>query len=138
MSDLSPPPMTTQELRIVDAQGHPRILMSAKDGVPTIVLVGLDGKPGATVALDAANRPSVTLTNPDPALPSAALAIDDKGAHVKFDRPGGASSYLFLNNQGVSGVVLIDAAGRRRLDATVAADGTPTIERRDAAGAPLP
>ena len=138
MIDSPPPPVTTQEVRIVDAQGHPRIVLSAKDGAPTVVLMDIDGKPRATMALDASNRPSVALTNPDPALPSAALAIDDKGAHVKFDHPGGASSYLFLNNQGVSGVVLIDRAGKRRLNATVAADGTPKIERLDAGGAPLP
>lgn len=138
MTDLPPQPITTQEVRIVDAQGHPHILLSAKDGTPTIALLGADGKPGATMALDAASRPAVTLANPNSTWPSAALAVDDKGAHVKFDRPGGASSYLFLNNAGGSGVVLIDAKGKRRLEATVAADGTTKIERLDADGKPLP
>lgn len=138
MAHLPPPPVVTQEVRIVDAQGHTRILLSAKNGTPTILLIGGDGAPRATVALDAASRPAVTLSNPDLGWPSAALAIDDKGAHVKFDRPGGASSYLFLNNVGGSGVVLIDAAGKRRIAMTVAPDGKTKIERLGDDGKPLP
>jgi hypothetical protein len=102
MADPPPPSIATQEIRIVDAQGRPRILLSARDGTPTILLLRDDGKPGANVTLDAAGRPMVTLTNPLPPGPTAALGIDDK----KFDRPGGASAYLFLNNVGGSGVVL--------------------------------
>jgi hypothetical protein len=95
-----------------------------------------DAQSATEVALDDAGRPSVNLVNPNPSGPTASLAIDDQGAHVKFDRPGGASSYLFLNNAGESGVVLIDAKGVRRLQATVAADGTTQIERHDADKAP--
>ncbi|WP_323992108.1 hypothetical protein [Nguyenibacter sp. L1] len=80
----------------------------------------------------------MTLSNPDPTWPSAALAIDDKGAHVKFDRPGGASSYLFLNNAGGSGMVLIDAAGKRRIGMTVTPDGKTKVERLGDDGKPLP
>jgi len=80
----------------------------------------------------------VTLANPDPALPTAALEIDGKGAHVRFDRPGGASSYPFLNNAGASGVVLIDAAGQRRLSTTLGPDGSSSIKRFDIVGKPLP
>jgi hypothetical protein len=137
MAELSPP-IVTQEIRIVDAQGRPRILLSAKDGPPTILLLRDDGKLGANVALDAAGRPMVTLTNPLSSGPTATLEIDDKGAHAKFDRPGGASAYLFLNNAGGSGVVLIDPTGKRRLDATVTADGTSKFERLDDDGKQLP
>ena len=133
MQDM-PPPIVTQEVRIVDAQGRPRILLSASSGRPVLVMLREDGQTGTEVALDEAGRPSVSLANPDPNGPTATLAVDDKGAHVKFDRPGGASSYLFLNNAGGSGVVLIDTKGVRRLQATVDADGITQIERNDAAG----
>lgn len=133
MQDM-PPPIVTQEVRIVDAQGRPRILLSASSGKPLFVMLRDDGQIGTEVALDEAGRPSVSLANPDPNGPTATLAVDDKGAHVKFDRPGGASSYLFLNNAGGSGVVLIDTKGVRRLQATVDADGITQIERNDAAG----
>jgi len=135
MQDM-PPPIITQEVRIVDAQGRPRILLSARSGKPTLLMLREDGQSATEVALDEAGRPSVNLVNPNPNGPTASLAIDDQGAHVKFDRPGGASSYLFLNNAGVSGVVLIDAKGVRRLQATVGADGTTQIERHDAGKAP--
>lgn len=134
MPDMPPPPIVTQEIRIVDAEGHPRIVLSAKDGNATIMLVRRDGTTGATVRLDQADRPAVQLSNPDPAGPTAAFEVDDKGAHVKFDRPGGASSYLFLNNAGISGVVLIDADGKRRSSAIIAADGSLSIERPADAG----
>lgn len=138
MPDLPPPPLTTQEIRVVDAHGNPRILLTTKDGVPTILLLRTDGATGASLALDAAGRPAVTLANPLAGGPTGALEIDDKGAHVRFDRQGGASAYLFLNNQGSAGVVLIDPAGKRRLDAVVAPDGTTTLARLGGDGTPLP
>ena len=138
MADLPPPqPVVTQEIRIVDADGKPRLVLSAKDGAPVILLLRKDGGTGATFRLDADGRPAVTLANPNPAWPYAKLEVDDKGAHVLFDRPGGASSYLFLNNAGRSGVVLIDPAGRRRLDATVTPDGASRIERFGDDGKPI-
>lgn len=138
MNDLPPPPppVTTQELRIVDAQGRPRMLLSALNGVPEIVLLREDGSTGARVALDAAGRPALTLLNPLVAGPHATVEIDDKGAHLLLERPSGASSYLFLNNAGGSGVVLIAADGQRRLSATLAADGSSRIERADDSHAP--
>jgi hypothetical protein len=133
-----PPPVVTQEIQIVDDQGHLRLLLSAKSGSPVIELLKANGQSNVVVTLDAAGRPSIKLSNPDAGGPSAALEVDDKGAHVKFDRPGGASSYLFLNNAGGSGVVLLDAKGVRRLDALITADGTAKIERFGSDGKALP
>jgi hypothetical protein len=133
-----PPPIVTQEIQIVDDQGHLRLLLSAKSGSPVIELLKVDGQSNVVVTLDAVGRPSIKLSNPDAGGPSAALEVDDKGAHVKFDRPGGASSYLFLNNAGGSGVVLLDAKGVRRLDALITADGTAKIERFGSDGKVLP
>lgn len=133
-----PPPIVTQEIQIVDDQGHLRLLLSAKSGSPVIELLKVNGQSNVVVTLDAVGRPSIKLSNPDAGGPSAALEVDDKGAHVKFDRPGGASSYLFLNNAGGSGVVLLDAKGVRRLDALITADGTAKIERFGSDGKVLP
>ncbi len=77
-----------------------------------------------TMVVDKNGYGSVRLSNPSPSGPVASLEIDDKGAHVKFDRPGGASSYLFLNNTGGSGVVLLDSKGSRKLVLIVA----PSVE----------
>ena len=98
-------PVITDEIKIVDSQGHPRIIMSAKSGNPVIRLLQTDGAPSVEILLDTTGHPAVKLANPDLKGPTAALAVDDKGTHVKFDRPGGASSYLFLNNAGESGLV---------------------------------
>ncbi|WP_168879398.1 hypothetical protein [Rhizobium sp. P28RR-XV] len=77
--------------------------------------------------LDAVGRPALVFDNLSPALPTVSLEIDDMGAHVKFDRMGGATSYVFLNNAGGSGIVLCDAVGERRFSATVSADGDTTV-----------
>jgi len=135
----SPPPLVVaQEIRIVDEQGHTRLTLSAKGGTPRIKLLRSDGELGGEVSLDADGHPAIKLANADSNGPSATLEIDDKGAHVKFDGQGGASSYLFLNNSGGSGIVLFDARGIRRLNAVVAPDGTAKIERFGLDGKPLP
>lgn len=128
MQQTPPPPVIASEVQIVDPAGTPRIVLSAAKGAPSIVLIGHDAKPIAVIALDASDRPSIRLTNPVPSAPSASLEIDAKGAHVKFDRGGGASSYLFLNNAGSSGMVLIDAQGVRRASVVVAPTGKVTIK----------
>jgi hypothetical protein len=57
---------------------------------------------------------------------------------LKFDRPGGASSYLFLNNAGESGVVFVDANGVRRLNVLVGTDSDAKIEHFGSDGKPIP
>jgi hypothetical protein len=121
--------LAAEELQIVDAQGRPRLVLSARTGVAAIRLIGEGGAVGAEIALGADGLAAVRLGNPDPNGPSASFEIDAKGAHMRFDRPDGASSYLFLNNAGASGVVLIDNHGVRRLNAVVGADGEPKVER---------
>lgn len=105
MPDPIPSAVTTQELRIVDAAGVTRMVLSAANGLP-----------------------SITLRNPDPSGPSAAFELDAKGGHLKLDRPGGASAYLFLNNAGASGVVLIDADGKTRASVVLSADGSLSLQ----------
>lgn len=136
--DAQPPPIVTQEIQIVDAKGHPTMVLSGKSGMPIIEILRQDGQRALTLSLDDAGRPSVKLVNPDATAPTAALEIDDKGAHVKFDRPGGTSSYLFLNNAGGSGVVLIGPNGARSVDILAAPDGTTTIKRYDENGGGSP
>lgn len=136
--DALPPPIVTQEIQIVDNQGHPLLLLSGKSGEPIIRFMDRDGQQGMALALDAAGRPSIKLSNPDTSAPTATLEIDDKGAHVKFDRTGGASGYLFLNNAGESGVVLIDPKGVRRLDILTGPDGKTSIERYGDDGKAIP
>jgi hypothetical protein len=133
-----PPPIVTQEIRIVDELGHTRLMLSATGGTPKITLLRSDGELACEVSLDAGGRPAIKLANAVSSGPTAVLEIDDKGAHVKFDGPSGASSYLFLNNAGGSGIVLFDAQGIRRLNAVVAPDGTAKIERLGLDGKPLP
>ena len=125
----SRPPAITDEIQLVDSQGKTRSLMSAKSGTPVVRLLQDNGASGIELSLNTKGYPIVKLTNPEANGPVAALEVDDKGAHVKLDHPGRASTYLFLNNGGESGVVFIDEKGVRRLDALVKAGGDARIQR---------
>jgi hypothetical protein len=133
-----PAPIVTSEIRLVDAAGKTRMLLSTQSGLPIMQLLNEDGMPGLSASLDAAGHGSLKLHNPAAHGPDAGIEIDDKGAHVKFDRSGGSSAYLFLNNAGESGVVLIDSHGKRRINMLVKEDGSSTIERFNDQGQPLP
>jgi hypothetical protein len=130
-------PLTTTELTIVDAQGRPRLRLSAASNSPTLEMLTGKGNVAIQVSLDESSYPSVALMNPIGGS-IASLAVDPKGAHVKFDRPGGASSYLFLNDEGVSGVVLVDKGGKRRYELLLNADSSVTTRRFDDAGNAIP
>jgi hypothetical protein len=133
-----PPAVVAQEIQIVDGQGRLRIALSARSGNPTVELMRSDGESSLLITLDEAGRPSLRLRNPDAEGAVSVIEIDENGAHLKFDRPAGASSYLFLNASGGSGVVLIDSKGVRRLEALVAADGTSRFARYGPDGKALP
>ncbi|SRR6266404_7730777 len=135
---VAPPPFVTEEITIVDSDGHPRLLLSAKSGVPKIEMLQTNGQSSFEVALDSAGHPAMKLSNPDATGPAATLEVVETGTHVKFVRPAGGTSYLFLNNAGGSGVVLIDTNGVRRIVMLVTADGTVKIERFGPDGKPLP
>jgi hypothetical protein len=130
-------PFKTTELTIVDALGQPRFRLSAASNSPTLQMLTDKGAVALEISLDDSSHPSISLMNPDGGA-TASLAVDPKGAHVKFDRPGGASSYLFLNDEGVAGVILVDMGGKRRYELLLNADSSVTTKRFDNAGSELP
>jgi hypothetical protein len=86
----SPSPVITDEIKIVDSQGHPRITISAKSGNPVPRLLQTNGAASVEVLLDSTGHPAVTLANPDLKGPTAALAVDDKedACEVRSSRRG--------------------------------------------------
>jgi hypothetical protein len=127
-----------RELNIVDENGRICMTLSASDQVPTVELLDSSGQKRITMIVDKRGYGSVRLSNPDSSGPVASLEIDDKGAHVKFDRTGGASSYLFLNNSAGSGVVLLDSKGSRKLDLMVSPSGETEFRRYDQSSSTTP
>ena len=98
---------------------------------PTIELLPADGTIGMAISLDTDGRDSVRLNNPNANGATARLEVDVKWAQVEFDRPGGASSDLLLNDEGGSGIVLLDPKGRRKLALVASPNGEATIQRFD-------
>lgn len=130
--------LAAHEISIVDETGRVCMTLSAAKGTPSIRMFGPDGAERMTASLNASGYGSVQITNPNASSPVASLAVDDKGAHVKFARPGGASSYLFLNNAGESGAVFLDSSGKRSLDLLVTPSGATEVHRYDQPDKPIP
>jgi hypothetical protein len=129
--------VVTRELKLVDSEGHVRILLTTDRDQPVVRMFRGDGKPAMVLALDGNGNPSVQLHNPNGGA-SAILEIDDKGTHLKMDHPGGASIYLFLNDAGVSGLVLEDQNGKKRYEILKEVNTEASVTRLDAQGKPLP
>ena len=123
-----------QALQIVDPQGRPRLVLSAASGAPSIRLLHSDGTAQAIVSLDDTGLPSVTLCNPAPAHPTVRLEVDDKGTHLKLDHPDGSTAYLFVNNGGTCGLVMVDPQGERKVDIKAPASGEAAAHPLDEAG----
>jgi hypothetical protein len=123
--------LRTQRFEFVDSEGRSYLSISSSAQGSRVELRDGSGQARLGLLLDPQGRPAVRLSNPDTAGPTASLEIDDKGTHVKFDRPGGASSYVFLNNEGGSGLVSLDGKGQRKLQLLVNAAGETQFQRFD-------
>jgi len=115
MNDTHPQSLLAQELTLVDDAGRKRISLSARQAQPSIELFTKEGRPALSLSLEDSGLAAIRLGNLSDSAPTAVLEVVDSGAHVKLTGVGKAASYLFLNNAGGSGVVLIDTAGVRRL-----------------------
>jgi hypothetical protein len=129
--------LVARELKLVDSKGRLRLLLTTDQDQPVVRMFRGDGKPAIDVVLDDGGHPALQLHNPDGGA-FAALEIDDKGTHLKMDHPGGASTYLFMNDAGVSGLVFEDQNGKRRYEILKEANNDATVKRSDAEGKPLP
>ncbi len=117
-----------RELEIVDEHDQPRIRLSVTDGVASFQLLNSQGGVVTRIELDEAGFSKIQLTSTPKPLINVKLELDPKGSHIKFDHQNGASNYLFLNNQGTSGLVMLDAQQQRKFAVTVDEHGEVKIE----------
>jgi hypothetical protein len=71
-----PAPVVTNEIRLVDAAGKTRLLLSTKSGLPVVQLLDDKGTPGISASLDATGHGSLKLHNPADGAPDAVIEID--------------------------------------------------------------
>ncbi|AYO53220.1 hypothetical protein [Acinetobacter wuhouensis] len=128
MSDIQQK-LKLRELEIVDEHDQPRIRLSVEQGLASIQLLNLQGEVGARIELDQAGFSKIQLASITEPLLNVKLEMDPKGSHIKFDHQNGASNYLFLNNQGASGLVMLDAQQQRKFAATVSEQGVLKIDQ---------
>ena len=117
-----------RELEIVDEHDLPRIRLSVEQGVASIQLLNSQGNVATRIEMDELGFSKIQLTSAPEPLINVKLELDPKGSHIKFDHQNGASNYLFLNNQGVSGLVMLDAQQQRKFAVTVDEQGGVKVE----------
>lgn len=117
-----------RELEIVDEHDLPRIRLSVEQGVASIQLLNSQGNVATRIEMDELGFSKIQLTSALEPLINVKLELDPKGSHLKFDHQNGASNYLFLNNQGTSGLVMLDAQQQRKFAATVDEQGGVKVE----------
>ncbi len=117
-----------RELEIVDEHDLPRIRLSVEQGVASIQLLNSQGNVATRIEMDELGFSKIQLTSAPEPLINVKLELDPKGSHIKFDHQNGASNYLFLNNQGVSGLVMLDTQQQRKFAVTVDEQGRVKVE----------
>ena len=117
-----------RELEIVDENDQPRIQLGVENGVPSIKLLNDKGEVTTRIEVSEVGFAKIQLNATSEPLLNVKLELDPKGSHIKFDHQHGASCYLFLNNQGASGLVMLDAQQQRKFAATVDAQGELKVE----------
>ena len=78
------------EVRLVDAAGNTRLLLTTRSGTPSLQFLSGNGTVGMTADLDQEGRGAFRIQNPEAQCPGASIEVDAKGTHVKFDKPNGA------------------------------------------------
>lgn len=119
----------TQEIHLVDEKGQTRMVLSTAKGIPSFQLLDPSGNINLDLKLDEQGFPAIVLNNPNQQYPSTKLEVDAKGTHLKFDHANGASNYLFLNNEGTSGLVMLDRNSERRFNILVDENGELTLTK---------
>lgn len=117
-----------RELEIVDENDQVRIRLAVKANSPTIELLDQNGKVAGQIDVSVDGYPKLEFSSVADQLLNVKLELDPKGSHLKFDHQQGASSYLFLNNQGISGLVMVDVKQQRKFAATVNEQGELNFE----------
>ena len=115
----------------MDDQGRTRIVLSAKAAVPGISLLREDGQAAASLTVSNTGHAALNLHAVGSDHPAAVIEIDPKGTHVKFTHPSGATTYFFRNNEGVSGLVMQDTTGKRRINIMVPVEGPVQFQPLD-------
>lgn len=126
MSDIQQK-LQLKELEIVDENGQPRIQLLVENGMPSIRLLNTQGQVRTQIGMTEDGFPKIELSSVPDQL-NVKLEIDPKGSHIKFDHQQGASCYLFLNNAGVSGLVMTDAQQQRKFAVTINEQGELKME----------
>jgi hypothetical protein len=122
------------EFRLV-RDGRVRASLAVRDGGgPSLSLFDDRGNASLRSELDDKGQPRVFLSSSDPTKPTAVVEVDEKGTHVLFDSPGKEQTYIFQKDDGTSGLVLGNAAGRHRGEMKLSPDGSVGVTLFDGDG----
>ena len=115
------------EFQLLDANGQPQARLGATANGVALTMGSSGSGPQLWLGVDAGGDAALQLFDRDTGAKRVEISLDAKGTHVFLAGEGGQQSYLFLKNDGPTGVVLTDQAGKRRAQVMVDAAGKPDI-----------
>ncbi|HEY0946451.1 MAG TPA: hypothetical protein VGD81_14335 [Opitutaceae bacterium] len=131
---MSPSEVAASSYSLTDAQGQERAKLCLVDQAPTLFFYDTHHHPRLQLGLTGDGLPRIFLHGLPAAVPTVKLECDALGSHVLLSGGGRAQSYLFLKNEGGSGLVLFGADGQRQIEVLLAADGSARWTLWDPAG----
>jgi hypothetical protein len=131
----APAALSVRELSVVDAEGKPRIALSAATGEATLELLDRSGKVRLAQTTDADGKAAWTLFDPQGERRIGAVAFGDGDAGFALLDPGGKVRIQMLSQSGTASTLHLDSQGRKRVETSSGPDGSAISRYMDASGA---
>lgn len=128
------PEITASSFSLTDAEGKERAKLCLVDQAPTLFFYDTHHHPRLQLGLNGDGLPQIFLHGLPAAVPTVKLECDALGSHVLLSGGGRAQSYLFLKNEGGSGLVFFGPDGQRQIEVLLTADGSARWTLWDPAG----
>lgn len=130
----SPSALSVRELTVVDAEGKPRISLSAASGEASLELLDRGGKVRVAQTTDADGKAAWTLFDPQGERRIGAIAFGDGDAGLALLDPGGKVRIQLLSQSGTASTLHLDANGRKRVETASGPDGGAMTRYMDGSG----
>ncbi len=120
--------ITATEFKLVDASGNVRAVLGTTDEGSALSFFNSKGKLQLKMMVDEAGLSFLKMyNNTDQENAKVDISLDDKGTHLLLAGEDRQESYLFLKNDGSTGVVLKNKNGERRAQVLLTSTDVPDV-----------
>ena len=111
------------EFKLVDSNGTERAFLIANSDEVVLQMMSLAGDEKLSVKVKNNGLSSISMLDHIDGSERVSISANDKGLHCQLLGEGQQATYLFLKNDGASGLVIIDKDGNRKSQTIIDADG---------------